>query len=94
MIIEELVKCHDDTFLEQYIANQKIKGKVKVLLQGDGGDEFFGLIYNTIKNISKWKCFLFLPKLIKNSGTRYSKDYKDFLNAINHNEINTLNLVY
>jgi len=94
-VIEELVKCHDEPFgdaadIPLYLLTRKLKGKVKVVLQGDGGDEFFGGYsrYNTIKNISKWKMLSFLPKLIKYSGTRNTKALRlqRFLNAINHKD--------
>ena len=94
-VIEELVKCHDEPFgdaadIPLYLLTNKLKGKVKVVLQGDGGDEFFGGYsrYNTIKNISKWKMLSFLPKLIKNSRTHNTRAlmFQRFLNAINQKD--------
>lgn len=45
--IEALVEAHDEPFgdaadIPLYIMSNQIKGQVKVVLQGDGGDEFFG----------------------------------------------------
>lgn len=94
-VIEELVNAHDEPFgdaadIPLYLLTKKIKGKVKVVLQGDGGDEFFGGYsrYNTIKNISKWKKMSFLPKLIKISGTNNTKALRlqRFINAISQKE--------
>ena len=55
--IEELVRGHDEPFgdaadIPLYLLSKKLKGSVKVVLQGDGGDEFFGGYsrYNTLAN--------------------------------------------
>lgn len=45
-IIEKIVRCHDEPFgdsanLPLYLLCEALKGSVKVILQGDGGDEVF-----------------------------------------------------
>lgn len=71
-VIETLVDAHDEPFgdaadIPLYLLTQKIKGDIKVVLQGDGGDEFFGGYsrYNTLQNSKKWGALSFLPQLIK-----------------------------
>jgi asparagine synthase (glutamine-hydrolysing) len=46
-IIEQLVRCHDEPFgdtanIPLYLLAREVKGTIKVVLQGDGGDEMFG----------------------------------------------------
>ncbi len=46
-VIEHLVRCHDHPFADAaniplYLMCEEIRGSVKVVLQGDGGDEIFG----------------------------------------------------
>jgi len=46
-VIESLVDCHDEPFgdaadIPLYLLAREIKGSIKVVLQGDGGDEMFG----------------------------------------------------
>ncbi|WP_396196731.1 asparagine synthase (glutamine-hydrolyzing) [Flavobacterium sp.] len=79
-IIEALVDSHDEPFgdaanIPLYLLTQKVKGNVKVVLQGDGGDEFFGGYsrYNTMYYASKWSSLSFLPNLIELSGTNNSE---------------------
>lgn len=71
--IEDLVDCHDEPFgdaadIPLYLLSKKIKNEVKVVLQGDGGDEFFGGYsrYNTVSNLKKWSKYRFLK-----SGFKY-----------------------
>ncbi len=71
-VIETLVDAHDEPFgdaadIPLYLLTQKIKGDIKVVLQGDGGDEFFGGYsrYNTLQNTKKWGALFFLPQFIK-----------------------------
>lgn len=70
-VIEDLVDAHDEPFgdaadIPLFLLTKKLKGKVKVVLQGDGGDEFFGGYsrYNTLMNAKKWSLFRFLLPLI------------------------------
>ena len=46
-IIERLIRCHDEPFADAaniplYLLCEQVKGSIKVVLQGDGGDEMFG----------------------------------------------------
>jgi asparagine synthase (glutamine-hydrolysing) len=46
-VIERLVRCHDEPFgdvanIPLYLLCEELRGEVKVVLQGDGGDEIFG----------------------------------------------------
>src|SRR6185312_4308963 len=74
-VIEELVKAHDEPFgdaadIPLYLLTKQLAGSIKVVLQGDGGDEFFGGYrrYNTLTKVNYWKTFSFLIQLISISG--------------------------
>lgn len=46
-LLETLVRCHDEPFgdpanIPLYLLNRELGGSMKVVLQGDGGDEVFG----------------------------------------------------
>ena len=46
-MIEKLVGCHDEPFgdaadIPLYLLAEQLRGSIKVILQGDGGDEMFG----------------------------------------------------
>jgi asparagine synthase (glutamine-hydrolysing) len=90
-VLEALDMSHDEPFgdaanIPLYLITKKLKNEIKVVLQGDGGDEFFGGYsrYNTIKNKNKWKVFSFLPKLIELTKTKNTKllRIQRFINAI------------
>jgi asparagine synthase (glutamine-hydrolysing) len=94
-VIEDLVKAHDEPFgdaadIPLFLLTRKLKGSVKVVLQGDGGDEFFGGYsrYNTISNANKWSKLSFLSNLISLSRTRNPKALRlqRFLSAISQKE--------
>lgn len=60
--IEALVKAHDEPFgdaadIPLYLLTKEIKGQIKVVLQGDGGDEFFGGYsrYHTLAKKGRYK---------------------------------------
>jgi len=95
-VIEALVKSHDEPFgdaadIPLYLLTKKLKGQVKVVLQGDGGDEFFGGYsrYHTLPNAKKWSIFSFLKPLISISGIKNVKllRLQRFLNAISQKEV-------
>jgi asparagine synthase (glutamine-hydrolysing) len=95
-VLEALDMSHDEPFgdaanIPLYLITKKLKGEIKVVLQGDGGDEFFGGYsrYNTIKNKNKWKVLSFLPKLIEFTKTKNTKilRFQRFINAINQKEL-------
>jgi len=61
-VIERLVQAHDEPFgdaadIPLYLLCESLKGSVKVILQGDGGDEVFGgyVRYNIMAYESLWR---------------------------------------
>lgn len=70
-IIERLVRAHDQPFSDAaniplYLLCEKLRGRVKVILQGDGGDEIFGGYrrYAVLRYERFWRMVaLILPKL-------------------------------
>lgn len=90
-VIEELVEAHDEPFgdaadIPLYLLTRKLKGEVKVVLQGDGGDEFFGGYsrYHTLSKVSRWrrvKHFLPILKLLRIKNTKYLR-FVRFASAI------------
>ena len=94
-VLESLANSHDEPFADSgniplYLISKKLKGSVKVILQGDGGDEFFGGYsrYNTIQNTKKWKFFSILPMFISLTKTKNTKILRlqRFINAITEKE--------
>lgn len=90
-VLEALDMSHDEPFgdaanIPLYLITKKLKNEIKVVLQGDGGDEFFGGYrrYNTIKDIGKWKYLSFLPKIIELTKTNNTKilRFQRYVNAI------------
>lgn len=98
--IEALVDAHDEPFgdaadIPLYLLTKQLKGEVKVVLQGDGGDEFFGG-YSRYNTIQSWKLFnklSMLPSLIKYSKVKNTKvlRFQRFLNAISQKNPATRN---
>ncbi|MDH5216058.1 MAG: asparagine synthase (glutamine-hydrolyzing) [Gammaproteobacteria bacterium] len=89
--IEKLVKYHDSPFADAaniplYLMGQQVKKDVKVVLQGDGGDEFFAGYrrYKTLAKRSYWKHFapagVLLNKLLPKNKSYYSR--QRYLNAL------------
>ena len=90
-VIEKLVEAHGEPFADAadiplYLLTLKLKGKIKVVLQGDGGDEFFGGYsrYHTLSTKNKWSALSWLSPLIQVSGTKNIrlKRLQRFLTAI------------
>tara|TARA_B100001093_G_scaffold149541_1_gene142270 strand:- start:513 stop:2417 length:1905 start_codon:yes stop_codon:yes gene_type:complete len=90
-VIENLVDSHDGPFgdaadIPLYLLTRKLKGKIKVVLQGDGGDEFFGGYsrYYTLNSSKKWSIFSFFSVLIKKFDIQntHLKRLQRFLKAI------------
>ena len=70
-VIEALVHSHDQPFgdaanIPLYMMTRAVGSEMKVILQGDGGDELFGgySIYKTIYNANKWNKLSFLSGLL------------------------------
>lgn len=94
-VIEALVEAHDEPFgdaadIPLFMLTKKLKGQIKVVLQGDGGDEFFGGYsrYNTLSKVFFWKLFCpFVPLLMKISlkNTRWMR-FQRFIFAITRKE--------
>jgi asparagine synthase (glutamine-hydrolysing) len=69
-VLESLVKAHDEPFgdaanIPLYLMTKQLSGKVKVVLQGDGGDEFFGGYnrYKIVANLKIWGALRFVEPL-------------------------------
>jgi len=93
-VIENLVNAHDEPFADAaniplYLISRELSGEVKVVLQGDGGDELFGGYsrYRTVMEINNWKLLSHVSILLKNYGTLNTRmlRFKRFLNAITEN---------
>src|SRR2546421_2093108 len=61
-VIERLIRCHDEPFSDAaniplYLLCEQLKGSIKVVLQGDGGDEMFGGYrrYNVLSHERLWR---------------------------------------
>ncbi len=61
-VIESLVRCHDEPFADSaniplYMLCEQLSGSIKVVLQGDGGDEIFAGYrrYNVLAHENFWR---------------------------------------
>jgi asparagine synthase (glutamine-hydrolysing) len=61
-VLDTLVTCHDEPFADAanvplYLLCRELKGQIKVVLQGDGGDEIFAGYrrYNAFANETLWR---------------------------------------
>lgn len=75
--VEALVRSHDQPFgdaanVPLYMMTREINRDVKVILQGDGGDELFGgySIYKTTYHANKWKKLSFISGLMRVAGLK------------------------
>lgn len=91
--IESLVRCHDEPFGDEadiplYLLCQELKGSVKVVLQGDGGDEIFAGYrrYNVLSFERSWQWLAqtgsLLGSIAPPSPTYYR--YRRFWQAMKH----------
>lgn len=70
-VIERLVRAHDEPFADAaniplYLLCEQLRGSVKVILQGDGGDEIFAGYrrYSVLSHERFWRCVaMFAPIL-------------------------------
>jgi asparagine synthase (glutamine-hydrolysing) len=87
-IIERLVRCHDEPFgdaadIPLYLLCEKLRGSVKVVLQGDGGDEMFAGYrrYNVLAYEKLWRfaSFFAVPtKIASVRSTLYHRGMRFF----------------
>ncbi|MEO7045057.1 MAG: asparagine synthase (glutamine-hydrolyzing), partial [Ferruginibacter sp.] len=94
-LIEKLVDQHDEPFgdaadIPLYLLSLEIKGRIKVVLQGDGGDEIFGGYsrYKTLQDINKWKLAGVFLNLFPHNFSKHQKwqQLKRFTSAIGAKE--------
>jgi len=86
-LIEELVSHHDKPFSDAaniplYLLSKELNGDPKVILQGDGGDEFFGGYYRyaRLQKLNLWRA---LSPIVKFSSTIFPGS--KFLSRVNRN---------
>jgi len=101
--VEKMVHYHDSPFSDAaniplFLLGEKVKDKVKVVLQGDGGDEIFAGYkrYQTLSTQQFWKPFIGainkLHKYLPHSNRFYTR--QRYLNALNsHNDADLMALL-
>lgn len=95
VVIEKLVTCHDEPFADAaniplYLLAKELRGKVKVVLQGDGGDEIFAG-YRRYKVLNHYQLWFLLAKFrrLLSLGMRkgIKRDrYQRFLQAVGQSD--------
>jgi asparagine synthase (glutamine-hydrolysing) len=94
-VIEKLVRCHDEPFADAaniplYLLCERLKGSVKVILQGDGGDEIFAGYrrYNALAHARFWRCVSAIASVLAPlcpKGPAYWRGMR-FLQAMGHGD--------
>lgn len=99
-IIESLVEAHDQPFgdaadIPLYMLTNRLKDEIKVVLQGDGGDEFFGGYsrYNTVTKRDFWTKFHALSTIMKKMSISNEKILRfiRFIDAISEKDSYKMN---
>jgi asparagine synthase (glutamine-hydrolysing) len=94
--MEKLVQCHDEPFgdaanIPLYLLCQELKGSVKVILQGDGGDEIFAGYrrYNVLSIERLWHWLAWIASLLGSMCPRAPAYYRymRFLQAMRHPDL-------
>ncbi|MCB9849357.1 MAG: asparagine synthase (glutamine-hydrolyzing) [Phycisphaerales bacterium] len=90
-VIERLVRCHDEPFADAaniplYLLCEQLGGSIKVILQGDGGDEIFAGYrrYNVLSHERFWRAWAAVSQLLPaqaRGGVRYDRMMR-FLRAM------------
>ncbi|WP_088211961.1 asparagine synthase (glutamine-hydrolyzing) [Shewanella sp. Shew256] len=97
--VQKLVEHHDSPFSDAaniplLLLGEKVKGDVKVILQGDGGDEIFAGYkrYQTLATKNYWKPFLpfvqFANALTPTNASHFAR--KRYINALKSKDDATL----
>lgn len=86
-VITRLVRAHDEPFADAaniplYLLCEQIRGDVKVVLQGDGGDEMFAGYrrYNILAHARLWR---FASRALLSLGIKHQRGER-FLHAVSH----------
>ena len=94
-VIEKLIGCHDEPFADAaniplFLLSRELKGSIKVILQGDGGDEIFAGYrrYNIFSNESLWHLISKMGYRFKNlfpKSPQFQR-YNRFMHAFQQND--------